>query len=272
MKIVRLNESDIITMISESLNRLITESNLRNIDLCDVGMVECESNLDEDSYVEWLEENDLENNQENLKRYFIEEVDYTVTYYDNQTYHYMASDNILLYDDLEEMFGSDMSNKILNGCIKNGEYSFETVELYWNQNIDINNPDEINDIAIKMFSHGGYFKNCRGFILTNGVIVYTEGEHNEILSIPGIDSKFQFIELGNIRIMPNSIDIGCEPTYEQEKILRRVISSYSDEELYVDMLYHGNYIGVKYVNPDYHYVLGEIDRLYNEGIKPRGRD
>jgi hypothetical protein len=45
--------------------------------------------------------------------------------------------------------------------------------MFDDEEIDVNNPDELNSIAIKMLPHGDYYKDCRGFILTNGDIIYT---------------------------------------------------------------------------------------------------
>jgi hypothetical protein len=108
--------------------------------------------------------------------------------------------------------------------------------------------------------------------LTNGVVVYTPSEHNEICMIPGVNSKFDFIEMGNIRLLPNSIDIGAEPTSEQRDVLRRAIASYADEELYLDIYQGKSSIGAHYIHPDWRYVMGEIDRFYSEGIKPQGNE
>jgi len=245
-------------------------SKLKNIDLSEVGKIECETYFDEDEYNEWLTNEELIDSEEVRKQYFTDEISYDVTYYDNETYHFMENDYSVLYSDLEELFGEEMAEKILKGCMQDGKYSFETYEIYENNTYNLSNCNEVNDIAMKLFRHGEYYKNCRGFILSNGVIVYTEAEHNEICLIPGVETKFQFIEMGNIRILPNSIDIGAEPTYEQEEVLREVIASYSEEELYLDIFTKNGEIGAKYIHPDWRYVLGEIDRFYSEGIKPQG--
>ena len=182
----------------------------------------------------------------------------------------MEGDSGLSYDDLEDLFGENMAETIVRTCMKDGSGYFETDDLYADEQVDINNPQELNAFAMKLLRHGEYFTGCRGFILSNGVVIYTEMEHNEVLRIPGIKSKFQFIELGNIRLLPNSIDIGAEPTPQQEQVLRQVIASYDGEELYLDIFTNGGDIGVRYPRADYHYVLGEIDRFYSEGIKPQG--
>lgn len=250
--------------INESYNSIM------NTDLSNVGQVDYEWYFDEDEYNEWLQDNELVDSEEVRMQYYKEEVTYGVEYYDNETYHYMDGDQNLLFDDLVDLFGERMANEMLSNCIKDGKGKFETYEIYADNEYDINNPQELNDIAMKLFSHGEYYKDCRGFILSNGVIVYTPSEHNEICMIPGVSNKFDFIRLGNIRILPNSIDIGAEPTGEQEEVLRHVIASYSDEELYLDIFTNGGEIGAKYVNPNWRYVMGEIDRYYREGIKPQG--
>lgn len=250
----------------------INENRLRGIDLCDVGAVNYEWYFDEDEYEEWLQDNEITDSEEVRNQYYTEEVTYGVEYVDSYSFHHMESDQNLLYDDLIDLFGEDMAKQMLATCIKNGEGRFETYELYSNNTYDISNDRELNDIAMKLFSHGEYYKGCRGFILSNGVVVYTPNEHNEICMIPGVNDKFDFVKMGNIRVLENSIDIGAEPTAEQEDVLRQVISSYSDDKLFVDIFDKGSEIGVKYINPNWRYVMGEINRYYSDGIKPQGND
>ena len=252
------------------VNEGYTTSKLSNIDLSEVGRVDYQFDFDEDEYKEWLEDNELVDSEESKLKYYTEEYLYEVTYYDNQTYHYMDSDQMVAYDDLEELFGEGMAKEILKTCMTDGSGHFDTEDLYSEGDYDVNNPEELNDIAMKILPHGEYFKDCRGFILSNGVVVYTEGEHNDVLRIPGIDSKWQFIELGNIRLLPNSIDIGAEPTREQEQVLREVIGSYDGEEFYLDIFTENGEIGAQYASADYQYIMGEINRFYSEGIKPQG--
>ena len=258
--------------LNMNINEGYSYNKLNGIDLSEVGLVEYEWYFDEDEYAEWLQDSEVTDSEDVRNQYYTEEVTYGVEYFDNETFHYMASDQNLLYDDLVDLFGEDMAKQMLQNCIDSGGGKFETYELYEKNSYNLNNPKEVNDIAMKLFSHGEYYKDCRGFILSNGVVVYTPSEHNEICMIPGVESKFDFIELGNIRLLQNSIDIGSEPTREQEEVLRQVISSYEDEELYLDIFDKGKEIGVKYVNPDWRYVIGEIDRYYSEGIRPQGNN
>lgn len=257
-----------------ALRSVISESSskLSDIDLCDVGMVDYEWYFDEEEYEEWLNDNELTDSEEVRNNYYKEEVSYGVEYYDNETYHLMEGDYSLLYFELEELFGDEMAEKMLANCIEYGKGKFEPRDLYEDEYVDLGDRNSINSYAVKVFSHGEYYKDCRGFILSDGTVVYTPGEHNEICMIPGVESKFQFIEMGNIRLLPNAIDIGSEPTWQQEEVLRKVIASYSDEELYVDIFHDGREIGVKYDYPDWRYVLGELDRFYSEGIRPQGND
>ena len=258
--------------INKNINEGYSYNRLSNIDLSEVGLVEYEWYFDEDEYREWLQDCELTDSEEVRNQYYTEEVTYGVEYFDNVTYHYMDGDQNLLYDDLDDLFGKDMAKQMLQNCIENGGGKFETYELYEKNSYDLTNSNELNDIAMKLFRHGEYYKDCRGFILSNGIIVYTPNEHNEICMIPSVKTKFDFIRMGNIRVLPNSIDIGSEPTHEQEEVLRQVISSYANEELYLDIFNGSSEIGVKYVTPNWRYVIGEIDRYYSEGIKPQGND
>lgn len=242
----------------------------RNVDLSEVGRVNYTWDFDEDYYHEWLEDNEYADN-EDIKLQYIKEgnVEFELDFCDNQTYHSMGSDSVY-YDDLEDLFGERMAETILKNCIEDGSGYFETEELYYDDNFDINSPSELDDMAMKVLRHGEYYKDCRGFILSNGVVVYTDMEHNEVTRIPGINDKFQFIELGNIRVLNHSIDIGKEPTRQQYDVLKQVLRTYDGEELYLDIFCNNSEIGAHYPVCNPNYVLGEITRFYSEGIKPQG--
>ena len=249
----------------------LNENKISYVDLSEVGEVVIEDwTYDEEEYQEWLVDNELQDTPENKMNYIEDfNVEFDVDLLDNQTYHTMCGDWVY-YDDLVEKFGDNMAKKIESGMIENGSFKFDTSDIYADENYDINNPRELDDIAMKLLPHGEYFKGCRGFILSNGVVVYTEGEHNDVLRIPGINSKWQFIELGNIRLLPNSIDIGSEPTYEQEEVLEYMLRLYDGEEIYLDIFSENGEIGAHYPSADCNYIMGEINRYYSEGIRPQG--
>ena len=249
----------------------VNENKVSYVDLSEVGEVAIEDwTYDEEEYQEWLVDNELQDTPENKMNYIEDfNVEFEVNFLDNQTYHTMCCEWVY-YDDLVEKFGDNMAKKIESAMIENGSFKFDTSDIYADENYDINNPQELDDIAMKLLPHGEYFKGCRGFILSNGVIVYTEGEHNDVLRIPGIDSKWQFIELGNIRLLPNSIDIGSEPTYEQEEVLEYMLRLYDGEEIYLDIFSENGEIGAHYPSADCNYIMGEIKRYYSEGIRPQG--
>lgn len=240
-----------------------------SFDSSEIGAVNYSWDFDEEEYQEWLVDAEYENTQEALMEYINDNVEFELEYLDNETYHTCGCDYVD-YNTLEDMFGEKMQKEILTTCMSDGSGSFETVNLYSDDDVDINDRNSVNNMAMRLLKHGDYFKNCRGFILTNGVVVYTESEHNEICRIPNINNKFDFIRMGNIRILPQSIDIGAAPTSEQRSVLRKVIASYANEELYLDIYQGKSSIGAKYIQPDWRYVMGEIDRFFSEGIKPQG--
>lgn len=240
-----------------------------SFDSSEIGAVNYSWDFDEEEYQEWLVDAEYENTQEALMEYINDNVEFELEYLDNETYHTCGCDYVD-YNTLEDMFGEKMQKEILTTCMSDGSGSFETVNLYSDDDVDINDRNSVNNMAMRLLRHGDYFKNCRGFILTNGVVVYTESEHNEICRIPNINNKFDFIRMGNIRILPQSIDIGAAPTSEQRSVLRKVIASYANEELYLDIYQGKSSIGAKYIQPDWRYVMGEIDRFFSEGIKPQG--
>ena len=82
---------------------------MNGIDLSEVGLVEYEWYFDEDEYAEWLQDSEVTDSEDVRNQYYTEEVTYGVEYFDNETFHYMASDQNLLYDDLVDLFGEDMA-------------------------------------------------------------------------------------------------------------------------------------------------------------------
>lgn len=242
----------------------------RTVDFSEIGAVNYQWDFSEDDYQEWLNDEEIQDSPDIKLQYIKDNVTFDVDFLDSETFHVCGNDSSMTYDDLEDVFGEKMAERILNDCMEDGFGRFEKYEIYEDEVYDINKPQELNNIAMKLLPHGEYYKNCRGFILTNGVIVYTPTEHNEVTIIDGINDKNQFIKLGNIRVLDHSIDIGAEPTLEQREVLKQVLRSYDGEELYLDIHYKNSEIGVQYPVSNYNYVLGEIDRFYSEGIKPQG--
>lgn len=240
-----------------------------SINLDGVGKVDITWDFDEEDYLEWIEDSEYENNEDSLSEYIRDCVSFDLEYFDNETYHSMGFDTAD-YSDLESEFGESMTNRIMSELKAKGESSFETQELYNSEEFNVDNPDELNAVAVKILNHGEYYKDCRGFILTNGVIVYTPAEHNMVSQIDGIKGTFDFIRRGNIRILNQSIDLAMPPTSEQKSVLRQVISSYSDEELYVDIFTGSGTVGAHYTHPDWRVVISDIDKFFSEGIRPQG--
>ena len=245
-------------------------SNIRGIDMSEVGEVGYSSDFDEDDYIEFLADEGMQDTPESRLEYFKTNVTYDLDIRDNDTRHTMFfSDGC--YDDLVDAFGEKIANRIVTDSMNGEEGTFDTYEMYEDENVDVNDPYSIAAYAEKVFRHGGYTKDCRGFILADGVVIYTEAEHNQVCSIPGINSKFDFIRLGNIRVLDHSIDIGSEPTKEQYAVLNQIASAYAGDVLYLDIFSKdGGEIGVQYQNTRPSYVVGEIKRYYSEGIKPQG--
>ena len=160
--------------------------------------------------------------------------EYEVSYYDSEYFHQMGDWDVLTLDEIEEEFGEALAKDVYAECQDGKEHSFEIL-AYQNDNVDLSNPNEVNAAAIRVLRHGEYYKDCRGFILTNGVVVYTDQEHNQCTRIPGVKSTFDFIKMGNIRVLDHSIDIAKAPTPAQWSVLSQVLDSYYGEVLYLDL-------------------------------------
>ena len=173
------------------------------------------------------------------------------------------------YDDVVEYFGEEIANSMLkNEGIPRGGRSKE-LTIGVDTTPKSMSLQDVGDVAKKVLPTTSYFRGCRGFILYDGTIVATEAEHNMCSVIEGINGTFQFIELGNIRILNQSVDLAKEPTQQQRRVLAQVINSYSDGDFYLDIM-TGDNIGVHYYQADYRKVLSDIDRYFTNGIKPTG--
>ena len=236
-------------------------------DISEIGEIHCTLNFDEDWYNDYLQENGLSNSQEVFQNYVREQCDYEIEYYDSETFHSMGEYETMTIDEIEENFGSAIARDVFNECMDGREHSFEIL-AYQNGTVDINNPDELNAAAVKVLRHGDYFKGCRGFILTNGVVVYTESEHNNCTRISGINGTSHFIELGNIRVLDHSIDICKKPTPQQIKVLWEVLDSYYGDVLYLDLFdkTRGRF-SQQYRSCDPEEVMQDINAYYSRSAR-----
>ena len=236
-------------------------------DISEIGEIHCTLNFDEDWYEEYLSENNLQNTPEVKSNYIRSQCDYEVEYYDSETFHSMGEYDTFTIDEIEEEFGAAIAKDVFNECMDGKEHSFEIL-AYQNGTIDINNPDELNAAAVKVLRHGGYFKGCRGFILTNGTVVYTDAEHNNCTRISGVKGTFHFIELGNIRVLDHSVDIGRKPTPQQYRILQEVLDSYYGDVLYLDLIDKSRgQFSKQYNSCDPDDVMRDISSYYNKGTR-----
>ena len=256
IEVARKNES--VKPKSSELQRL----NESYEELNDYGMIEYSWNFDEDEYHEYLEEDSLEDSAETLEEYIQDNVRFEVEFFDNETFHQVKCEDYY-YDDLEDAFDEKVARIIINDCKKSGKGKLEISCLYDDEELDLNDNEQVNDRAMKVLSYGKFYEGCRGFILTNGVVVYTPAEHNQCTAINGVKGTFDFIRMGNIRILDHSIDIGKYPTEAQFVVLQKVIRTYSP--LYMDIITGGTEFSKTYERPNYEMVVRDIKKAF--GVK-----
>ena len=103
------------------------------------------------------------------------------------------------------------------------------------------------------------------------LVVYTDAEHNMVTRINGVNSKFDFIRMGNIRVLDASLDMCQEPTEKQYNVIEKVLSSYRGETFYLDFFgKSGGEYGVMYQSEEPYRVMNDIRKYYEEGVKPKG--
>lgn len=205
-----------------------------------------------------------------------EETEYIVIYDITATDKYGNSTYIDgTYDDMIEHYNVpiDIMNIIMNVFKKKGENYNETYyigDLLYERWA---NCDDIYEAAKHLFDTSNEYIAAHGFITQDGMFIYMEEgtDHNNITSLKNIDSKFDFIEMGNISFYEDSIRVGKQLTYPQERALSMIIRHYSDSKIYLALLNgpKGDK-SVCYHSPDYRRVLSDIDNYYNDGIVPFG--
>lgn len=242
---------------------------ISDYDISDIGSVKFTLNYDEDDYNEYLEDNGLTDCSESQIEFVKDNCSYDVEFTDSDYFHHLGYDT-MYYDEIESMFGERLAEDVLKDCMDFQEHEFEP-QSYANEQINLEDPNELSNLAMKYLKHGEYFKNARGFILPNGVIVFTETEHNQCSKVPGVNGTFHFIELGCIRILDHAIDIAKKPTDAQYKVLYRILKYYYTEELYLDLMNKqiGNF-SKKYDSCEPDDVISDIER-YFKGIIPRNK-
>lgn len=253
-----IGEQALKSMVRGAIKGLLSENTTPEFN--EIGMISYTSSFDEDDYNDWLADEGLQPSDENLRQFFKEEVTFEIELFDSDTYHHMFWQNFC-YDEIESEYGERIAEEILSDCMEKGQGSLEPM-CYISSTVDVNNPQELNAEAMKLLKYGRYFKDARGYILTNGVMIYTEAEHNMVTRIDGINSKSHFISLGNIRVLPNSMDMARKPTPEQERVLVQVVRAYADGPLYVDFMTPNGNESRTYNRPNFEMLMRDINSIY----------
>ena len=184
----------------------------------------------------------------------------------------------LYADELQEKLGNKLASMITNheGTFSQGSYVIS--DLMSEIKVDVNNVEEVNALAKKMFTsyNDNYSGKVHGWLLTDGTIL-DFGGHVDHLSICWVNGMTlgKFEDLGNIRIGYNSFELCQYPTQEQKAQLRKLIAV--NDEVYVDICKYkgsGNYpdtlTSARYYNPSYTRIMGQIDQFFRDGIQLRG--
>lgn len=247
-------------------HRMMNE--VSSYDPSEIGEIACTLDFDEDWYEEYLQDNELTDSPQTKEEYIRNECTYDVELFDAETYHQCGYEQMTI-DQIEENFGAAIAADVFKECMDGKEHRYEPL-AYDNEVVDLSNPVALSDAAMKRLQHGQYSKNCRGFILPNGVVVYTGAEHNMCSQIPGVNGTYHFIELGCIRVLHHSVDLAVRPTPEQWNTLWKVFNAYYGETIYLDLM--NKKIGTAsktYSNLDPQDAVDDIRNYFNNGVKPR---
>ena len=202
---------------------------------------------------------------------------YNILIYDMDGNTIYENDGLLLYE-LDDILGENISSMIYNN--ESEPNTNPQLNKYYPYRLNYINSHEfgdVNETAKQLFKNQltEYYPKLHGYIMQDGTCIdLGEDDHNTITKIPQINDKWEFVELGNIRCLKDSFDLIQEPTREQKYALRKLIANsndltidiYSKDSDYV--LTSARYIGN--LNPSY--ILGQIDRFFDEGINLIGND
>ena len=214
--------------------------------------------------------NDYESEAE-MKDDMLHSYSWYIEYFDDSFGEHLNDRGVEMdYDEIEDTFGSRILQQMMNGEGINRGGGSKELTIGANTTPKSMSLKDVDDVAKRILPSTPFYIGCRGFILYDGTIVETLSEHNMVTSIDGIDNKFQFIELGNIRILDRSVDIALPPTPQQRRVLAQVINAYSVSEVYLDIMDNKRgSVSAHYNHPDYRVVLADIDRYFENGIKPK---
>lgn len=200
---------------------------------------------------------------------------YDILIYDMDGNIIYENDGLLIYE-LDDILGEDISYMIYNNESEPNTDSFLSKNYPYRLNyINSHEFGDVNETARQLFKNQltEYYPKLHGYIMQDGTCIdLGDDDHNTITKIPQINDKWEFVELGNIRCLKDSFDLIQEPTREQKYALRKLIANsndltidiYSKDSDYV--LTSARYIGN--LNPSY--ILGQIDRFFDEGINLQG--
>ena len=234
----------------------------------DIGGVNCTLNFDEDEYEEWLQEYNLSDCPEVKTQFIKDYCSYSVEYLEAETFHVFDYED-LSYDEVLENFGNSMGMAIINDCMDGREHSFECLEYVEDVEVDLSNPNEVNAAAKKyMRSVDSPTGQFRGFILTDGTVLDAGWDHIACTRIPGIKTREQFVELGNIRFSNTGLEFAVYPTGPQIRMLRMYCEYHQNDTIYVDLInpkigrgdftYHGL---------DYEDLSNDLYNYFSRGVR-----
>lgn len=207
---------------------------------------------------------------------------YNIIFYNER--EELAERDGLTYGDIVDLFGEDkaveVTKKVFLGgrnChqIPIGNYTALTFKK-----IDLNNENELLSHVKKLFKVVDHPTNACGWLLRDGSCIDLSGgsddgtrieDHRCVKVIEGIDDIYDFMNLGNIRLMPEApgIELSKEPSLQQIRALYRWISNETSQgnSIIIDLADETGQIKCshEYDNPDVTKLTNQIIRYFREG-------
>lgn len=198
------------------------------------------------------------------------------TLYDIEAYDYDENEVLWAEDDILEADLADYVGEEIAQMIANEPKDHDRLTDLMDTSVqNLDDVNEVNAMAKRIFPVVGYEGNERGYILTDGSFIYFGAgiDHISITRIDGMKIA-KFIGLGNIRVNYDSFELAKEPTPAQRQMIRYLVANNQKEDVYVDVIvdnattHYGNVLtAAKFHTHNPRVVLNQLDRWFGEHIK-----
>lgn len=264
-----------IIISEQQAKQLVGTSVLREAKytLDQIGGARCTLDFDEDDYQEFLRKYTLQDKPEMRSEFIKSQCMFEVEYLEPETYQGMGWEN-LSYKDIMSVFGTQMGTDMVNGAINGEDKEYDKLEYTDDSEIDLSNPEAVIASAKQKIPVASNFSAARGWILTDGTILETMWDHDAVFRIPGVTSRIQFVQMGNIRYSNQWLQMAKYPTNQQLAALRKFCEYHQNQPMEVEVMGQNGLNSTRFTYDALYYdeMIGDIYNFYQYGATRRRFD